>query len=586
MQSVNPNLNQRNLQMLENEVSNYLTDSDIDNPKYTPIHTKQTTDIAFITNENVIPTHQRINSLKLDQNFKSTATLNANANLSLNLRDKDNEINLFKTEIFKLQESLHAKNIIIQEFENLMNVTKARFNQFEEVNQSLTLENENLQSQLKDYEGAVTDYKRQLEAIESNQKSIKLYEATLSDMQSDFGEKEAKLEKRYQEREGGIRKECMAEIGQLNKELEEIKIENEKLKYDLSIYKVKSNDLQMQIEDKECEYTIDSNKKTKEIAKLNENIKCLTDQLNQLEHNANQRININENDIILVKDNANSLLIQSNEKNEQISSLEIAIMNHRQEIEMLINEIKETTSQCENKDIIIDQMRNQNDQLYKELSARENEMIEYDKLKQKEINDYSTQLTDLIREKNHIETERAELVDNLTQANAQLRKMNDLITDKYSPLENSLYKQIMKTENMEKKYKSIIKELKMNEKSFRKENKSIRELLQTKGDYAHNQSQGQGPFATQIKGDIKNTSLYYYNTNKSLTGNNTSRNIDHSMSVANYNYNTYGSNMNIVNSSKIEDYHIEDGQKKTLDEFKQLLNKIDEKLDLPIKNSH
>ena len=47
----------------------------------------------------------------------------------------------------------------------------------------------------------------------------------------------------------------------------------------------------------------------------------------------------------------------------------------------------------------------------------------------------------------------------------------------------------------------------------------------------------------------------------------------------NYNYNNNITNTNNTNSSYIDPK--EAGQKKTLNEFKKLLNKIDEKLDMP-----
>lgn len=613
MQTDNQYLNERNLQVFQDEVSNYLTDSDIDDPKYTPIHTKQTAENnALMDNDNfLISNHQRINSLKSEQ-YNNEANADAiaivNENMNNTLRDKANEINLLKTEIFKLQESLQAKDIIIQEFEALMNVAKARFTQFEEANQALRIENTELKNQFTDYDKAITDYKGQLELIESNQKSIKLYEAHLTELQTEASEKEVKLAKRYQERESGIRKDYNEEIVRLSKELEDMKVENEKLKYEVSIHKVKANELQTQIDDKEYEQTMNSNKKLKEISVLNEQIHSLTETLSQLEFNSKQKMSINERDITAVNENANSLIIELNAKDNQIGELESDIMNYKQEIEMLKNEIKEIRTQCDNKDVIMDQMRNQNEELYKELSARENEMVEYDQLKQNEYIDYSNQITQLVRDKNVIEAENVELTDNLSQANAQLRRLNDLITDKYSPLENSLLKQTMKNENLEKKYKAIIKNLKLKEKSLSKENKNIKELLQERrGDYCQTQSQNQslthnqGPFATQIKGDAKNPSLYYYSNNNHYSNNNvgynnntniSSRVIDNSMSVGNFNYNTYGSNViNTNNTRKTEDCQdcqnsqFEDKEKKTLDEFKRLLNKIDEKLDLPIKHN-
>ena len=55
--------------------------------------------------------------------------------------------------------------------------------------------------------------------------------------------------------------------------------------------------------------------------------------------------------------------------------------------------------------------------------------------------------------------EKYELIDNLKEATERLKKMKDLITDKYSDIESNLYKEKTKNQNLVKKYKGILKQM-------------------------------------------------------------------------------------------------------------------------------
>ena len=56
--------------------------------------------------------------------------------------------------------------------------------------------------------------------------------------------------------------------------------------------------------------------------------------------------------------------------------------------------------------------------------------------------------------------EKYELIDNLKEAIKTLKKkMKDLIIDKYSDIESNLYKEKTKNQNLEKKYKGILKQM-------------------------------------------------------------------------------------------------------------------------------
>ena len=126
--------------------------------------------------------------------------------------------------------------------------------------------------------------------------------------------------------------------------------------------------------------------------------------------------------------------------------------------------------------------------------------------------------------------------------------MNDFISKKYNSLMESLSCGKQKNEELEKKYKKIVKCLKYKIQNLFEENRTMCNLL-------------------NVKDREKEQMEYYYQSE-----------IKNMSLINNTIYNTNNSIRNEIES--------EDEQKIALEEFKRLLNKIDEKLDIPIKKKY
>ena len=61
----------------------------------------------------------------------------------------------------------------------------------------------------------------------------------INELQNEYAQKEMKLNRKYQEKENSIKNEFIGEITKLTKELEELRAENGKLKFDVSNLKIK-----------------------------------------------------------------------------------------------------------------------------------------------------------------------------------------------------------------------------------------------------------------------------------------------------------------------------------------------------------
>ena len=587
------NINPDNLDVLQDEASNYNTDSDIDDPKYTPTYTSQNKDRIKTQPKTFNPEvltktlEDKIRFIRNDNEFKNK-----------NLIELENENNLLKTELLKLKDNLDAKDAIIGEFNALTEKSTEKFRQLEEKNDSLKKTNDNLLSQISDYENQVKLLKLKNDQYESNTKNISLYQEHINELQNEYAQKEMKLNRKYQEKENSIKNEFIGEITKLTKELEELRAENGKLKFDVSNLKINIQTINSQNEDKEYEHTAIINKKDKEIKKLKDRIEEYDKKANDIENYSKEKETIALSEIEKLKEDNDNLTTELNRKNESVFDLEAQLENLTQNFDSLSNQIKESKIEIENKSTLIEQLKNQNEELQKEIAARDNELELLDQNKQKDNKDYNEQVGALIKEKNHLEMVNAELSDNLGLANQKIKEFNDFITDKYNSLKQTLYKETTKNENLDKKYKGIIKQLKMKEKKLFEENKSLKDLLNEK-DIEKEQME------YHYQNELKNVSLYN-NVNNSnvlcqgLNGTNLpNSNVNNSM-AAGYNMNSnFGlgqpnTNFN-VNSSYYglgvgnNTYRFEDpkeeGQKRTLEEFKRLLNKIDEKLDLPVKQN-
>ena len=151
-------------------------------------------------------------------------------------------------------------------------------------------------------------------------------------------------------------------------------------------------------------------------------------------------------------------------------------------------------------------------------------------------------MKEILIKKEQIEKENEELKRNCSMANEKLKEYNEIIKDKYESMIIEINKQKEEKENLEKKYKSMIKQIKNKEKDIKKENKDLKQII-------NNQENNSQLNKTMFNSPINN--------------------------------NIINDNSNSIMIPKIEDPN-DTNQKKALEEFKDLLKKIDEKLEINV----
>ena len=593
-------------EQIKENIDNY--DSDIDDPKYRP-----NTNILINQNENYI-IDNNVENKYLDKNneyniIKSKHPLycykfhnydnikitdKENLYQNNNILELQNENELLKEELFKRAQIIKNKDEIIAEYQSLLTNFKNKFIQYETMNNQLKQQIIFLEQILntKNNEQNINTTKKDIDGNENENENnnIMFYKQQIDELQSQYDLHTKKLNEKYKEKEKLLMKEKNEQFTKVSKNIEQIKLENEKLKSETINNQLEINTLKEQLENNEEEKNEIINQKNKENLKLKEKLSEKEKEIKEIENDYNQKINKLEEQINLLKDENNNLLNNINENQDKTNNYESEIINLKNNNDMLNNELNQANIGINNKDAVINQFKNQIEELNQLLIQSEEDLKSFEENKQQEFAEYNNQIELLIQEKNILQAQNIELTENLSIANENLKKFNELISDKYSNIEAELYRKNNINENLEKKYNDVLKQVKKKENILNKENMQLKEILNKDMEESDinnkNKIQNYALYKTimgnkggvnpiignNINNNMLNTAI---NTNAIL--NNNEKKIIQKNEI---DYEDFTYNYMIPNSSYIDPK--EDGQKKTLNEFKSLLNKIDEKLDMNI----
>ena len=527
-----------NIDALHDEVSNYNTDSDIDDPKYTPTY-------STIYKEKVRPGNRSEVSKSLEEKLKFM-----NNTKPVPLGDYEHKLSSYEAELHKVKDKLAAKENILSEFQLLSAKSAGKFKLLEAKNEQLVKTNEDLMKKVKEYENQVKELKEKNEESEALKNSIQEYQEKIEKIENESQKKEEILRKKYEEREENIKTEYLLEITKLTKEIEELRVDNEKQKFEISTLKMSLTNESSNHENKQYETISLLTQKEKEISFLQDKLKEYDSQINDTDRTVKEKEELLMKELDKLKEENESAIFELNHKNDMITELQTAVDDLNQKIESLSEEIEQNSTTIANKDAIISKIKKQNENLQKDIEDRENEIFLLEQSRQSEANDYTAQIEALLKEKNDLDIYKQELTDNLYQANNKIKEMHEFISEKYNSLIQSLSSETQKNEELEKKYKKIVKNLRYKLQSVIEENRTLRNVLNAK-DKEKEQME------YHYQNELKNMSLY----------NNT----------------IYQNNNSIGNGNEVES---EDEQKVALEDFKRLLSKIDEKLDIPVKQNY
>ena len=567
---------------LPQENQGNITDSDIEDPKYIPtgniLNNDLSNNMIFENNDNIIPTTQ--NEMLLQTQILNLENDTQLANKTL--KELENENNQLKSELIKNQEQFESKEGMNIEFKNLFSLFKQRFAAFEKRNNYLNNYIKELENQLKSKDLEIQKLNKINSNTEVAKENASLYEQHVNELQEDLNEKFKKLDKKFVDKEKKIKDELITELNSKSKKLDDLKVENEKLKCDISNYKIEIENIKNQLSEKDFMKNSSIPQIDKDIESLREKINEKENELQNIDEDFKYKIEQKESEINEIKDENNNLNNEVNELRNNKNQRDIEVINYKHNVEMLTNELNQNKISIQNKNSIIEQLNFQIDEMSHEIEARENDIQNFEIDKQKELQDYHNDIEQLIQEKNILEAQNVELTENLKIANENLKQYNDLISEKYSDMEQEYNNQMIINSNIDKKYKNILKKMKNKQTVLSNENNQLKEIINNQ-EIANQNQLNQTMFNIQpnlgINSVLNDNNPLKNDYSINFGNNNILRGVNNSFNMNNCIHELFPTIKKVYKEN-------ENGQLKTLEEFKSLLRKMDEKLESPLVNNN
>ena len=305
------------------------------------------------------------------------------------------------------------------------------------------------------------------------------------------------------------------------------------------------------------------------------------------------------------KENTN-LTKQVNELSQKNKESILEIMEYKHNIEMMNNDITQSELALKNKDSVIEQLRSQINEMNSEIDEKMKDLQIFEENNQREIDDYNNKIEELMQEKSILEAQNNELSQNLLAANDTLNEYNDIIINKYKLMENELQKEQQNRINMEEKYKDKIQSLKMKINSLQQENNKLKNKKNLQKFFTSNNLNSSKGFINTRNfanyasnfNDLTNVDNYMNRTMFNIKNIDSRKDFEGNLPFneikvnrQNYmkntitSYNDKNNFKRINNNSDKKNFIVNNQikQKHMINEFKTLLNKIDEKLEVKKK---
>ena len=280
LEETDDNININNLEIINDEITN-LTDSDIEDEKYQPTYSIP----------NPLYRNNSTNNINIDNNLnieienkKIKEANNKIFELTKINKDFDLQLKYYKTEFLKLHEAYKIKENIAKEFQILINSANGKFKKLEEKNLIYKKENEKQKEKITNLENELLEEKNNSKKIDLNYNNLDIYQRKLKDIEYEYSEKERKLNQKYIDKENKIKHDLLNEVSKLNRQIDELKSENDKIKYDYSNQKNEIDSLHGKINDKDVEHQSHLKNTEKEIKKLNDKNNEFQNNIKELEN--------------------------------------------------------------------------------------------------------------------------------------------------------------------------------------------------------------------------------------------------------------------------------------------------------------
>lgn len=388
---------------------------------------------------------------------------------------------------------MNNKDHLIGEFQKLTEVSKNKFKIFENTHQRLNEEINNLKiinEELKEKINEMSQRDLEKDNIIAELKNARenygnMYEDQKLDLlkkeeklRNKLEEKEKELKQKLKEKEEILKEEYIEEIKNLNRHMENIKSENDKLKFDIMDLRTLIDDYENSKHERELEFKREILLRDNEYEKQQKIIKELKSEVEFLEEKISEKANDFSMKIRNTEQNENKYIQQMNLKDKKIKENEEEINNLKNLILDLQSIERDLEIKLENKNNQMEQMKFKNEEKDNEIKNIETEMGEMQQLNMKELEKITHKFSDLTNDKENLLLENEDLKAALVKATTKIRELNELIEIKYQNIEMQLVKEKTGKENLERKYKDLQRKYNLNYDSLVNENSELKNNLE------------------------------------------------------------------------------------------------------------
>lgn len=389
------------------------------------------------------------NNLEQNKKLSSQDNLVIEYNsLSKNYTELEALLNQYKLENAKLNKIIEGKNSTIEDYQEVIRLSKTKFEQYDEASTALKLKNEENETKLKVLPELLANN------AELNQK-INGYEARIENLKNQHEKKE----ELYKVKLANMEKVNKSTIHQYENDISDLKVTIEKLKVENEKLKSLLSDANDRIKDNESEYKkklLDAQKNYEKASKALLNLQNETSEANL---SIKERLSSDAKRITELEEEIKSLNQQLNEKSDQLTQLNTEISEY-------VNTVSECEKELKKREALINGYKDEKDLLTKKLNDKQIDFVEYQNSSQQE--------NDILHKKLlMMDKERSQLIDNLTSTQDEIKNLQEQI----SQYETHSKLHLDECKEVDRKYNDLAKTLELKEEEYNSECERYSNLL-------------------------------------------------------------------------------------------------------------
>ena len=389
------------------------------------------------------------NNLEQNKKLSSQDNLVIEYNsLSKNYTELEALLNQYKLENAKLNKIIEGKNSTIEDYQEVIRLSKTKFEQYDEASTALKLKNEENETKLKVLPELLANN------AELNQK-INGYEARIENLKNQHEKKE----ELYKVKLANMEKVNKSTIHQYENDISDLKVTIEKLKVENEKLKSLLSDANDRIKDNESEYKkklLDAQKNYEKASKALLNLQNETSEANL---SIKERLSSDAKRITELEEEIKSLGQQLNEKSDQLTQLNTEISEY-------VNTVSECEKELKKREALINGYKDEKELLTKKLNDKQIDFVEYQNSSQQE--------NDILHKKLlMMDKERSQLIDNLTSTQKEIKNLQEQI----SQYETHSKLHLDECKEVDRKYNDLAKTLELKEEEYNSECERYSNLL-------------------------------------------------------------------------------------------------------------